>query len=161
MRILALDLGTTTGWASNYGEAAFYGKWDLKPSRHESASMRWIRLRNSLSNLWEDDKNPIEIVVYEEIAAHKGTAAAHIYGGLIATLQLWCNRHQIKYTGVPVGTIKKHATGKGNAGKQAMIDAANKRFTFLQEPLGEKDHDIADALWLLDYAIQEYGKDGK
>ncbi len=31
-------------------------------------------------------------------------------------LTAWCEHHNIPYQGVPVGTIKKHATGKGNAG---------------------------------------------
>jgi len=157
MRILALDLGTTTGWAFSADGSTDYGLWNLQPSRHEDAGMRWFKLRNSLNELFGN--GDLDLVVYEEVAAHKGTAAAHIYGGLVAHLQYWCSEHNIRYTGVPVGTIKKHATGKGNSGKQAMIDAANKKFAFLQEPLGEKDDDIADALWILDWAIQEYGKD--
>jgi Holliday junction resolvasome RuvABC endonuclease subunit len=157
MRILALDLGTTTGWAYSETPSPYNrGKFFLAPSRHEDAGMRWIKLKNCL-NVFIN----AELVVYEEVSFTQRGSAAIVYGGLVATLQAWCKEHNIHYTGVPVGTIKKHATGKGNAGKQAMIDAANKKFTFLQEPLGEKDHDIADALWLLDWAIQEYGKDGK
>ena len=50
--------------------------------------------------------------------------------------------------GIPVGTIKKHATGKGNASKEMMIEAARKK-------LGYKDDDDneADALWILDAGI--------
>ena len=33
----------------------------------------------------------------------------------------------IPYQGVPVGTIKKHATGKGNAGKDDMIASVRLR----------------------------------
>ena len=42
-------------------------------------------------------------------------------------LTAWCEHHQIPYEGVPVGTIKKHATGKGNAGKEDMIASAQAR----------------------------------
>src|SRR5436309_734949 len=38
-------------------------------------------------------------------------------------LNAWCEHHAIAYAGVPVGTIKKHATAKGNADKQTMFGA--------------------------------------
>ena len=53
-----------------------------------------------------------------------GVDAAHAYGGFMAHLTAWCEHHNIPYAGVPVGTIKKHATGKGNASKDLMIGAA-------------------------------------
>ncbi len=121
--------------------------------------MRWIKLRNSLDELYGYAQGRfLDLIVYEEVAAHKGTVAAHIYGGLVAILQSWCKEHDIRYTGVPVGTIKKHATGKGNAGKDTMIARANEAFKFLQKPLEEKADDIADALWILDWAVKEYNK---
>jgi Holliday junction resolvasome RuvABC endonuclease subunit len=83
-------------------------------------------------------------VYYEEVAAHKGTAAAHIYGGLVATLQSFCEERNIPYCGVPVGTIKRYATGKGNANKEAMIAAAQVKHGYL----GDNDNE-ADALHLL------------
>jgi hypothetical protein len=42
----------------------------------------------------------------------------------MASLTSWGELRGVPYEGVPVGTIKRHATGKGNANKQAMIDAA-------------------------------------
>ena len=48
-----------------------------------------------------------------------------------------------------MGTIKKHATGKGNAGKGDMIAAAILRG---HDP---EDDNEADALALLDWAIQQ------
>jgi Holliday junction resolvasome RuvABC endonuclease subunit len=42
----------------------------------------------------------------------------------MAHLTAWAENRKIPYSGVPVGTIKKHATGKGNANKEAMIAAA-------------------------------------
>jgi hypothetical protein len=48
---------------------------------------------------------------------------------------------------VPVGTIKKHATGKGNAGKDAVI-AAVRAWSF--DPVDDNE---ADALALLRWAI--------
>jgi hypothetical protein len=62
-------------------------------------------------------------VYFEEVRRHAGVDAAHAYGGFMAHLTAWCEHHQIPYQGVPVGTIKKHATGKGNANKDQMIGA--------------------------------------
>ena len=41
-------------------------------------------------------------------------------------LTAWCEHHGIPYQGVPVGTIKRHIAGKGNADKQAVIDAVRR-----------------------------------
>lgn len=49
----------------------------------------------------------------------------------------------VAYIDVPPNTVKKYATGNGNAGKFAMIKAADKRLGYD----GESD-DEADALWL-------------
>ena len=73
--------------------------------------------------------------------------AAHVYGGLLATLSAWCEHHNLPYQGVPVGTIKRHATGKGNANKDEVIKA--------MQLLGHsvKDDNEADALALLHWAL--------
>lgn len=155
MRILALDLGTTTGWAYCSDLPIWrYGKWKLAPKKHEDSGMRLVKLQQSL-----DDFSCLDLIVYEEVSfAQKGSAAV-VYGELLGTLKLWAKAHNVRYVGVHVGTIKRHATGKGNVGKLNMIDAANKKFAFLSEPLTDKDDDTADALWILDWAIQEYGKE--
>ena len=65
----------------------------------------------------------------------------------------WCEHHQIAYQGVPVGTIKKHATGKGNAGKEAVIAAMRAK----GYPVN--DDNEADALALLHWAICNGGQE--
>jgi Holliday junction resolvasome RuvABC endonuclease subunit len=57
----------------------------------------------------------------------------------------------VPYQGVPVGTIKKHATGKGNANKAAMI-AATKAKGF-----NPADDNEADAIAILLWAIETRG----
>ncbi len=78
---------------------------------------------------------------------HVGVDAAHAYGGFLATLTAWCEHHGIPYQGVPVGTIKKHVTGKGNAGKGEVIAAIRARGH------APADDNEADALALLAWAI--------
>jgi Holliday junction resolvasome RuvABC endonuclease subunit len=93
---------------------------------------------------------PIGVVFFEEVRAHRGTAAAHWYGGFLAHLTAWCEHRAIAYQGVPVATIKKHATGKGNAGKDDVIAAMKAQGFALAAD------DEADALALLRRAIHQW-----
>lgn len=143
--ILSLDLGTRTGYAYLLGDQVHSGTLDLRGGRYEGGGMRYLRFREWLRSF--ESFSP-QRVVYEEVRRHAGTDAAHVYGGLLATLASWCEEGQIPYEGVPVGTIKKHITGKGNAGKEAVMAAVEGR--------GYKpaDDNEADALALLLHAVE-------
>jgi crossover junction endodeoxyribonuclease RuvC len=119
MTLLALDLGTHCGYAAGRPGAIVSGVLDLKPDRYSGGGMRFLRFRRHLDEIHA--ATPLTEVAYEEVRRHQGVDAAHIYGGLMATLQAWCEERGIPYEGVPVGTIKKFATGKGNADKAKMI----------------------------------------
>ncbi len=82
--------------------------------------MRYLRFKRWLTEL-KRSVDEIDAVYFEEVRRHVGTNASHIYGGFLATLTAWCEHHQILYEGIPVGTIKKATTGKGNASKEEMI----------------------------------------
>ena len=112
--------------------------------------MRYLRFKRWLTEL-NQTTDGIDAVYFEEVRRHAGVDAAHAYGGFMAHLTAWCEHHQIPYQGVPVGTIKKHATGKGNAGKAEMISA--------MRALGHQpeDDNEADALALLYLAIEQGG----
>ena len=145
--VLALDLGTTTGWAlrSRDGQIA-HGFVNFKPQRFEGGGMRYLRFKRWLSEI-KGAVGEIHSVYFEEVRRHSGVDAAHVYGGLMATLTAWCEHHNVPYQGIPVGTIKKHATGKGNAGKAEVISAMRAK----GHPV--TDDNEADALALLGWAI--------
>ena len=109
--------------------------------------MRYLRFGKWLEQTLEITGG-IDAVYFEEIRRHAGTDAAHVHGGLLATLTSWCEGHGIPYQGAPVGTIKRFATGKGNADKAAMIAAVrDRRF----EPANDNEADaIAILLWALE-----------
>lgn len=137
---LALDLGTNTGWAISRDGVTTSGTASFKVGRYEGGGMRYLRFQRWLDEL---ALNGLDAIHFEEVRRHAGTDAAHVYGGLLATLTAWCEHRGIPYSGIPVGSIKKHATGKGNANKEAMIAAAVARgFT----PVDDNE---ADALALL------------
>jgi len=145
MNILAIDPGTKCGYAMG---PALSGVWNLSIKPGEGAGMRFFRLRNYLVECCRD----VDMVVYEDVARHLGTQAAHIYGGIVAHIQEYCEMNHTHYVGVPVKTIKLFATGKGNADKAAMIAAARERWP----EYDLKDDNQVDALWIWAWATEEY-----
>lgn len=146
-KILALDLGTNTGWALKSDDKVIVsGVQCFKPGRFDGGGMRFLQFRRWLSEI-KNSVDGISEVYFEEVRNHCGVDASHAYGGFLAILTAWCEHHRVPYQGVPVGTIKKHATGKGNAKKDAMIAAA---VAMGHQPADDNE---ADALCLLDYAL--------
>ena len=142
MNILALDLGTTTGWAiSNKGDIT-HGFISFKPQRFEGGGMRYLRFTKWLNEILTLI-GKIDEVYFEEVRRHLGVDAAHAYGGFLAHLTAFCEEKAIPYSGVAVGTIKKSLVEKGNASKKDMIEAVNKLGYLI------KDDNEADALALL------------
>ena len=126
------------------------GTMQFKPSRYEGGGMRYLRFRSWLDHLLDSSKG-IAQVCFEEVRRHAGTDAAHIYGGFLAHLSAWCELNRIPYQGVPVGTIKRHATGKGNAGKDLVIAAMRAK------GFNPEDDNEADALAILSWMIDTQG----
>ena len=146
--ILALDLGQTTGMALRLPDGMIVsGTVEFRPSRYEGGGIAYVRFRGWLDKVHAT--NRLDLVVFEEVRRHLGTAAAHAYGGWLAILTSWCEQHDVPYQGVPVGTIKRFITGKGNAPKKAVI-AAVKALGFDPE-----DDNEADAIAILRWAIAE------
>lgn len=143
MTILCLDLGTQMGWAvMPPHKAILSGTESFKPGRFEGGGMRFLRFTQWLDEMLKALKK-IDAIYFEEVRRHAGVDAAHIYGGFLSQLSAWCESKKIPYQGIPVGTIKKHATGKGNADKEAMVAAMKKKGH------NPKDDNEADALALL------------
>ena len=149
--ILALDLGTTAGWALRSADGRINsGTVSFRPSRYDGGGVRYLRFRAWLDSV-AHDAGGIGVVHYEEVRSHVGTDAAHVYGGLLATLTAWCEQRDIAYQGVPVGTIKRFIAGKGNADKDTVIAAVRAR------GFAPADDNEADALAILLWAIETQG----
>ena len=125
--ILALDLGTTTGYAfALAGGAKASGRVPLRGQRYENAEMRYLNLAKFLDRMHALE--PVREIWFEIVRRHSATKAAHAYGGYLATLQSWCETNNVALAGVEVGAIKKFATGKGNASKRLVMEAVEDRF---------------------------------
>lgn len=153
MSVLALDLGKKVGWAANTPGSWTSGVEDFSPQWSESAGMCMLRFKGWL------DRITVMVQVtgihYELVQGYRGGAAARLWSGFWSHLLSWCEENAIPCAGVPVGTLKKYATGHGGCNKQAMIDAA------IAKGWEPEDDNEADALWLLDYVLngRKYNKE--
>ena len=174
---LGLDLGTACGysfailhpngtWEFN---PWFMGLWDLSSGRYDTGNIGFLRLRQFLHTVrptivWYEDVKftPSEAVTRfnaSRIIARAATSA-ELIGAFKQTLVLWCEDRDVHCTGIPIGTIKKRATGKGNANKEDMIRACNLEFqtNFDVESYHTTGADnVADAAWVLRTGLDELG----
>lgn len=171
--LLALDLGTLTGWAFGdlSGENARSGVWKLATpgelKRHKGDDdLRVVRLARKLAEF--HDK--VGCVAWEQVQFIKSRAQAHLWAGLRAVIFLWIAEQRTRPITVacPVGTLKKYATGNGSALKPEMAQCLAAKFPDRFVYAGGKlskydlltrgavsgmiDDNEVDALWLLDYA---------
>lgn len=151
MNVLAIDPGTQCGYALCVDGIKTSGVWDLKVQRYEGHGMRFVRLKNYLSEIGN-----LDLIVFEEVRRHAGVLASHVYGGIVALIMGFAEENQIDYVSCPVGTLKKFATGKGNANKKKMIEACA-----LKLGVKPKDDNEADALWLLEWGMKNYAASKK
>lgn len=143
VRVLALDPGSSCGFAVGFDAyGATSGVWDLAPRRGESPGVRYLRLRARLNEVRAAFPD-LGLVVYEQ-SHHRGGAATEYAAGVATHVQSWCAERGIEHAAVHSATVKRHATGRGNAKKPEVLEAARTRFGARVRCDNE-----ADALFLL------------
>ena len=147
LRILALDVATHCGFAIS---RSVYGVWDLSPRRDESIGMRLIRFRAKLYEIIKSEN--INLVVFERPGG-RHVGAVIVQSELQGQVKVICEDLKIQYRGYSSQEIKKFATGKGNANKLKVIDAATEKLGYP----GSNDNE-ADALWLLELAKRDFNQ---
>ena len=165
--VIGLDPATACGWAvlrAATGERVASGTWDCSLRKGEGPDMRYVRLRALLEELlvaYSDPPNAgPSVIAYELVERHvrvvpgkppvPNTYAAQTYGGILATILCLLGEMGLhRYVGIPVGTVKKAATGKGRASKEVMQKMARGRFN-----LGVVEEDEADALFVAVAALE-------
>lgn len=170
--ILALDIATSTGWAlrDSLGHVTS-GVQSFELGRGESPGMRFLRFRRWLLEVTRDPlptglalggggievraDGRVDVIAYER-AHHRGGAATAVCAGFAAVMQEVAADLGIELLPVHTRTLKKHATGMGNASKHDMIAAAMNRWG-ISDINGPIDDDEADALCVLSWALEECG----
>ena len=136
-KVLALDIASTTGWCLDKG---IYGIWNFKTRKDESMGMKLIRFKAKLREIHDSEK--LDIIIYERPAGRHANSLIH-EAKLIAVVEQFCEENKIDYRSYSATEIKKHATGSGNANKEAMIKAATAKHGYT----GSDDNE-ADAIHL-------------
>lgn len=170
---LGLDFGLNCGYAYAikrkdgwYISPDYIGVLDLRTGRYDSGNLVFLRLRRFLDVVkpsvvfYEDVKFTPDRSLSSAQALARAATSLELLASLRQTVVLWCEDHSVYCTGIPIGTIKKEATGKGNANKAQVVMACNKRFgtNFDPENLETNGHDnAADAAFVLACGLTEYG----
>jgi crossover junction endodeoxyribonuclease RuvC len=139
--MLFLDPGTACGFAVgstvNGKPLLISGEWDLSRSKHDAWVMSAIWLKRHIRELHKE--TGFTHLGYEHVVRHLGAHAGHMYGALVAAIQEVCLELGVSYEAVGVGTLKKFATGKGNASKEDMKRAARERWQVYTDSDNEAD----------------------
>lgn len=131
MNVVGLDLSiTATGVSLNGGASTF-----TPPSKLGDERLVWLRDRCGGATIGAD------LVVIEGPVVR--SSAAVIIGMVHGAVRSDLIERRIPYAIVPPATLKKYATGKGNADKTAMAMAAYKR-----AGVEFADDNQCDAWWL-------------
>lgn len=143
---VGIDPATKCGWAvlDAKGNALAGGTWQLERRSGDGAGMLYVRFQKLFRELIRSMDDQEDIVVCYEQQANRFAGSAHVGLGIISHIQRICEEEDVPCTGVAFSVVKKHATGKGNSGKDAMIEAAKARWGTVE------DDNHADAIWIAD-----------
>ena len=148
IKILALDMATKLGWATNVALPVASGVEVFDVGRGASPGSRYFKFVK-----WVQDRikeiQP-DLVVYEQ-ASQRGGSATEILIGFTTHLQSVCFIKKIEHVAIRADHIKIHATGKGKAEKEDMIKACVSKLGIV--PI---DDNHCDALWILNYGLENY-----
>lgn len=129
MKILAIDLGTTTGWAIREGNGKLAAGSQLLATERQLAAQRKIRgdRRGDMRilALWEfledmDETEPFDTIVFEDVQFVRSTAQAHLWASFRTTIWLYAHLHSLTVECLATGKLKIFATGCGSATKEMM-----------------------------------------
>lgn len=181
MNILALDLGTTTGWATI---RALLGSEELQLGSHSLASAeevtewrkqrtdrrldpRPLRLYDFLTALPKPD-----LVIFEDVEFQSYTKQTQLWSSLRTAVWFFARNANVTCECVPVTSLKRFAAGNGAATKGMMCSALCRRFPLrftmkgrekVLESRPEKyaitqDDNAVDAAWLALWAQHHLGR---
>lgn len=143
MKLLAIDPSlTATGLCGVDGKS-----WSWKPDCVGAERLSWYRA--CFTALFSDERTRPDIALIEGYAYGRPNQA-HQVGELGGIIRLTAYRCEIPLVVIPPATLKKYATGKGNAKKEEVLVAAVLRSG------RELTNDEADAWWLRQIGLSHY-----
>ena len=161
MILLGIDLGSNSGWA-RYDTVAQTVDWgrndwgdrELPPEDRVIGFGEWLE-----AELLEGG---VQAVGFEQVDfTGKGGKGGWYISRQEGILQWLCR--DVAFAGVAVKTLKKFATGDGNASKEHMCEAALRwlRILGVTEKIGALHDDEADAILVLAWMLENVYKGEK
>ena len=147
MRILAIDIGTSMGWACKDGKSLTSGTWDHSTRNHLHLGYKYVSIWERLE-AFKKVRGVPDLLVYERPGNLFGNARK-VLPAIQGILELWSLLNGIEIKSYLATEVKKYAC-KGNAKKEDMLKAASTRWPSKKF----KTHDECDAWWLLDFYIE-------
>ena len=154
VKILALDLGTFTGVAWNYGPPPWATTWKLATPKEVTAwgrnrevrrcDPRIERLKHNLEHF---SLHP-DLVVFEDVEFSTYTKQTQLWASFRTVIWVVFGGRAV-IDCVPVTTLKKFATRNGNADKAQMKAEMFKQYPDTDPNL---DDNAIDALWIIKWA---------
>lgn len=144
--ILAFDLGRSTGLCISDNDEIDYDleTWDYSRFTAANADL-YYGFAHDLRMLLDEFSTYPLVIVYEDVQFMVSKAQTNIWSGLRGILLANAFDHEAEILAVPVGTLKKFATGSGKATKKDMICAAVRKGA---KPANDNE---ADAFWLAEF----------
>lgn len=149
MNILAIDLGTHVGYCYNVKDEIHAGTRTLATPKEVTAwgkerldrrkDPRVERMCELVSGF-----GTFDAIIFEDVEFVKSRKQAHLWSALRTAA--WLCGHSPVYECVATGTLKKFATGMGNADKAIMGAALQARHPDRWSP--GYDDNAVDAIWL-------------
>lgn len=147
--ILAIDPAKSCGVALHHGRRRIRSCTIKMPDtkKNDHPGLRFYIFRAALVDELKAcvfKKQP-DVIVIEWAKSMRSGAAMAMHGFIRYTVMTWAAANDYPVAFVGPKTVKKHATGNGNADKAQMVAAARKRWRFTP-----KTDDEADACWIAD-----------
>jgi len=165
--IFGLDLGTKTGWSVRHTNGQIDGgTWRLatekqlrearKVGKDRSGDIRVFELEETLRDNAAFHKaqalGGTVTWAFEDVQFLSSQAQSQLWASFRTVVWIVAHEHGFRVLPVPVGTLKKFATGHGNATKEMMLAALRKTDEIF--PVDADDNEV-DARWLRRFAAQK------
>lgn len=144
--VLALDIATHTGYYSMHGS----GTWNFTESMRRNSNKQHAAFRNTLIEFITE--NNIKVIVAEDVSVNNHFTDARKLSEFRGILMEICDTLDLpEPTFINPKTVKKWATGNGNATKDMMM-----KFCKLRWKTTPVDDNEADATHIFFYYIKKF-----
>jgi Holliday junction resolvasome RuvABC endonuclease subunit len=159
VKILALDLGSTLGWAMlssdgiKAGSTVLVTDAALRTDKKLRLNRRLDSRCSMLANLLWGLTLP-ELVVFEDVKFASSQAQAHLWASFRGVVWTYAHREGIQTDCLDTSKLKLWTTSAGNATKEMMRAAACKRWPDVVK--SHYDDNAVDAICLLKWAQETH-----